>query len=90
MLWLNGGQDTNISGILVRVGVMLIVFWVGFPSLIEPDGKKSLIWFLALFGGLFLVAFRPRLFFAVFLIAAIAMAINWALKHVGSGLDRQQ
>ena len=88
LLWVNGGNDTSVSGILVRIGVMLVVVWVGFPSLTKPDGKQSLVWFLGLFGGLFLVAFRPRLFFAVFLVTAFALAVNWVWKNLGHGIGR--
>lgn len=86
LLWANDGKDTSISGILVRVGVMLLVIWLGYPALMKSGGKQSLAWFFALFGALFVVAFKPRLFFIVVLLAGVALSINWVWKRMNEGL----
>ena len=85
LLWANQGQDTSVSGILVRVGVMLCVFWLGYPVLIKPEGKQSLVWFLVLFGTVFLVAFRPRLFPGIAALATLGFLINWGIKRLNRG-----
>lgn len=89
LLWTNDGRDTSISGILIRVGVMLGVIWLGYPALMKSGGKQSLAWFLALFAGIFLVAFRPRLFIAVVLLTCAALAINLAWKRFNQGISDQ-
>jgi len=89
LLRANDGRDTSISGVLIRVGAMLLVLWFGYPTLVAPGGKQSLGWLLASLCGLFLVAFRPRLFLAVFVIAAAALALNWCWRRIHQSLDER-
>lgn len=59
---------------------MLLVFWLGYPALVTAEGQQSLMWFLAMFGAVFLVAFRPKLFLFVLAISAIVFLLNWVWR----------
>ena len=75
-------NTSSISGILIRLGMMLGATWLAMPSLVKPEHQKSLYAVAIFFGLVLLVAARPKIFVAVVLIGAVAMVINWALKRV--------
>ena len=89
LLWANSGLDTNVSGILIRVGVMLLVVWIGYPALTDETGQHSLGMILLFIAGTFLVALRPRIFVSALLIGILAIAINFVWRYIGQEFNRK-
>lgn len=83
----NEGENNSLSGILVRVGMMLAVTWLAFPTFQRPEGQQS-IWFIsAILLLVLIVAARPKLFFAITTILVVALAINWVFRTISKSVE---
>ena len=87
-LLLNQENTSSISGILIRVGLMLGATWLAMPSLVKPEHQNSLYMIAMLFAAIVLVAARPRLFVAAVLIGGVALILNWGLKRISRGTKK--
>jgi hypothetical protein len=81
----------NISGILIRVGLMLAVTSFALPHFYRTgsqtgargDASGLSTWvFVAGLAGAALIATRPRVFLIAFLLLATAVVTNWVMRRL--------
>lgn len=78
----NHGTSHSLSGVLVKVGLMLCATWLAFPSLLKTESQRSLKFGMLLVGMLFLVAMRPRILIVAMVVGVVAWGVNWGLKEI--------
>ena len=82
LLLFQSGQYSSVSGILIKVGLMLSAIWLAFPKIQGRQGRDSFLILIVLCGLLFLLAARPRIFVIACAVAIAALAVNWLLKRI--------